>query len=294
MRYVELRDTPPDPNRARYYAILLSLVAALIAVMTLKTNYDYFRQYYEGFGFWMRLIPFYSVEATVIGLPLVKGWGNHSQWRAAKLFEVGLIVMALVHTSLVGQADQAKKQAAKTKSEARVDYDRSQAAASQIAAQNKQLQEGYDRAMSSWRRAANAARWNRQPAPPPPQAPQLLSLPKIDQSLLNNATLSVEQVAEAEVNHKTLLRLLYLMIGGVVGTALTMVSLSDSSRVKAWLLKRRAAEIRQMTEIPPTVVDMSGYLLSAQRRPAGFVTPNQVSAGSLSFNRQGHGSLGNP
>jgi hypothetical protein len=294
MRYVELRDKPPDPNRARYYAILLSLAAALIALMTLKTNYDYFKQYYEDFGFWMRLIPFYAVEATIIVLPLTKGWGNHSQWRAAKFFEVALIVLALVHTSLVGQADQAKKQAAKTKAEAQVDFDRSQAAANQVAAQNKQLQDGYNRAMSSWRRAATTARLNRQPAPPPPAAPQLMTVPQIDQSLVSNATLSVEQAAESEVNHKTLLRLLYLMIGVVLGTAITMVSLSDSSRIKAWLLRRRAAEIMRMTGTSPAIVDTNGRILAAPRQPARFVTPSQITAHGATFNDQTRGNLGNP
>jgi len=294
MRYVELRDNPPDPNRARYYAILLSLAAALIALMTLKTNYDYFKQYYEDFGFWMRLIPFYAVEATIIVLPLTKGWGNHSQWRAAKFFEVALIVLALVHTSLVGQADQAKKQAAKTKAEAQVDFDRSQAAANQVAAQNKQLQDSYNRAMSSWRRAATTTRLNRQPAPPPPAAPQLMTVPQIDQSLVSNATLSVEQAAESEVNHKTLLRLLYLMIGVVLGTAITMVSLSDSSRIKAWLLRRRAAEIMRMTGTSPAIVDTNGQILAAPRQPAGFVTPGQLTAHGATFNDQTRGNLGNP
>lgn len=287
MQYVELKDKPINPNRAKWYALLLCAVAALIALMTLKSNYDYFAQYYQGFGFWMRVIPFFSVEVTIIALPLTKGWGSLSQQIAALICEVVLIGLSITHTSFVSQASQAKIQAGKTKAEAQVDFDRAQTQADRIAKQNEDLQNGYNRAMIQWNRAAAIARRNREQSPTAPAAPQLMTVPQIDQKVVNNSMLSTEQASEAEVSHALLLRLLYAMIAGVIASAASIVWLADASRVKAWLLRQKAEKIREATtgarvvdtgqpggvQSLPLPVEMVEVLAQEPRRVAGFGQP---------------------
>lgn len=270
MKYFELNDNPIDPNRSKLWAVLLCLVAVLIALMTIRSNYDYFAQYFDGWAFWMRVIPFFAVEITICLLPLAIGWGNRSQLYAAAVCEVFLIVIALIHTSLVGQSIMAKLQAAKTKSEAQTDFEKTRFTVSAIAASNQKSQENYSQQMREWRRAAATAQANNLPAPLPPSAPQMQAVPQINQSLVDNANLNVEEAAEAQVDHNTLLRLLYVMIGGVIATALLLVKLADSSRIKVWLLKLRAQDVRNhnLDALPSRSPSLRAP--AASRRVTGF------------------------
>src|SRR5262245_682498 len=118
IEYHELRRGPINPNRARWYWLVGSGLGALFALLTIKTNWDYFAQYYEGFAFWARVIPFFAVEAAIVALPLFKGFGNKAQGNAAIVFELLLVGLALTHTYLVSDASIAKAQAGKTKAEA--------------------------------------------------------------------------------------------------------------------------------------------------------------------------------
>lgn len=282
MKYIELKDRPVNPNHVKYYSLVLSGVAALIALVTVKSNYDYFSQYYDGFGFWMRLIPFFAVEIAIITLPLAGGFGNKSQWQAAKVCEVVLIVLSLIHTSLVSQSGQIKIQAEKTKAEAQIDFDRAQTAANQIAAQNKQLQDSYNNSMLQWRRAANIAKRSDQQIPSAPAPPQLMTVPQIDQKLISNSTMSTTNAGESEVSHVTLLRLLYLMIFTVVISATAMVLLADATRIRSWLLKIRAQEIKHtinnvldtnQTYAPPVAIPQAESVAQGQNKTIGFSPP---------------------
>src|SRR5262249_44530319 len=143
IEYREMRHGAIDPNRARYYSIGLSALGVLFAFLTIKTNWDYFAQYYSGFSFWARVIPFFAVEAAIIILPLFKGFGNKAQGHAALVCEALLVAVALTHTYLVSDASIAKLQAGKTKVEASADFDRAQAAADRVTENNQRLQENY-------------------------------------------------------------------------------------------------------------------------------------------------------
>ena len=254
IEYHELKHGPVDPNRARHYAWGLSALGCLFALLTVKTNWDYFEQYYDGFAFWARVIPFFAVEAAIVVLPLFKGYGSKAQGNWALGFEVALIFFALLHTYLVSDYSIAKLQAGKTKTEASADYDRRRADADRITKSNKELQEnharlmeGYNRQMRFWNDAAYVARREGRPAPPapqPPPTPQFQEVPQLPKAVIDNSLLSVEAAGESRVSHQWLQRLLFLLIGLVTASVTAMVLLADGSRVKAWLLGRREGEIR--------------------------------------------------
>lgn len=245
VNYLHLREKPIDPNRVKNYAFILSGAAALIALVTIKSNFDYFSQFYSGYSFWMRVIPFFAIEGTIITLPLVGGFGNHAQWKAAKICEVVLIALSLTHTVLVSQSDQAKILATKTKAEAQADYDRANTLADRIATQNQNLQDSYNTALAQWNRAATIARRRHVQPPSAPIAPQLMTVPQVNRKLIDNATLSTEDVVEAQVPHKTLMFLLFGMIGAVIGSATWIFMMADASRVRAWMLRRKARALNR-------------------------------------------------
>jgi cell division protein FtsB len=195
MQYVELKSSPPDPNRAKYWALGLSAVAALIALMTVKSNYDYFVQYYLGFALAVRIITFAAVEASIITLPLFKGWGNDKQMKWALVVDVLLVILSLTHTYLVGETTQVKIQAQNAKAEATADFERTNNAADKIAARNKDLQDSYNRAMVNYNRAVANARYTGQPAPPPPAPPQLLAVPQVKAETVTASQINVEQAS---------------------------------------------------------------------------------------------------
>lgn len=247
MQYIELRESPPDPNRAKYWALGLCAVASLIALMTIKSNYDYFLQYYDGFALWARVVAFSAVEMTIITFPLFKGWGNDRQIRWALILDLALIVLSLTHTYLVGESTQAKIQAKNTKAEATADFERTSTAADKIAARNKELQDSYNRAMANYNRAAVNARASGEAPPSPPAAPQLLAVPQVKQETVDATQINVEQAAEAQVPHSFLLKLLYAMIAVVVIGWTAMVSLAHSVKIRDWLMAKRSAEIQRET-----------------------------------------------
>lgn len=247
IEYRELKHGPINPNRARWYALGLSFVGALFAFLTIKTNWDYFGQYYEGFAFWARVIPFFGVEAAIVALPIFKGFGNKAQGNTALVFEVLLIAGALTHTYLVSDASISKIQAGKTKAEASADFEKNQSVADKITANNQKLQENYTRQMRFWNDAAYVARREGRSAPPPPQAPKLQDVPQVSQQVVDNSMMSVEQAGESRVSHQTLQRLLFALIGLVTISVTAMVLLADGSRIKAWLLSERAERIKTET-----------------------------------------------
>src|SRR5262245_34323371 len=122
IQYHELRHGAIDPNRARWYALALSLLGVLFAFLTIKSNWDYFAQYYQGFAFWARVVPFFATEGAIVALPLFKGFGNKIQGSVALVCEGLLITIALTHTYLVSDASIARLQAGKTKIEATADF----------------------------------------------------------------------------------------------------------------------------------------------------------------------------
>lgn len=247
MREIEYRrmdHDPVDPNRVKWYALALSFIGVLFAFLTIKTNWDYFAQYYDGFAFWAKVIPFCAVEATIIVLPLFKGLGNKAQGNLSLFCEVVLVIGALTHTYLVSDASIAKIKAGKTKAEANADFDKARAIAQQITATNIRLQENHAKQMRYWNDAAYIARREGKSAPAAPAPPRLQDVPQIDQALLTNATLSVETAADIRVSPQTLQVLLFGLIGWVTGTYLIMFLLADASIIKSWLLKERAREIK--------------------------------------------------
>lgn len=247
IEYRELKHGAINPNRARWYSLGLSVLGALFAFLTIKTNWDYFGQYYSGFGFWARVVPFFAVEAAIIILPLFKGFGNKAQGNTALVCELLLVGAALTHTYLVSDASITKLQAGKTKAEASADFDRSQNVADKITANNLKLQENHTKQMRFWNDAAYVARREGRNAPKPPEAPTLQIVPQVNQDIVKNANLSVEQAGEARVSHQTLQILLFAMIGLVTITITAMVLLSDGSKIKAWLLGQRAEKIKNET-----------------------------------------------
>src|SRR5262249_42111712 len=194
IEYHELRHGPINPNRARWYWLVGSALGPLFAFLTIKTNCDYFGQYFDGFAFWARVIPFFAVEAAIVALPLFKGFGNKAQGNTALVFEVVIALAALTHTYLVSDASIPKLQAGKTKTEASGDFDGAQAAADKVTAANQKLKENYAkqkenhaRQMRFWNDAAYVAKREGRPAPPvppPPQPPQLQDVPQVSQSLV--------------------------------------------------------------------------------------------------------------
>ena len=259
-RYVELQTKPIDPNKAKWYALALAAAAALFAIMTVRSNFDYFETYYTGWAFWMRVVPFCAFEATIVLLTLTKGWGNPRQMWAALVFEVLMIAIGLTHTYYVSGATQTRISAERSKAAAKVDFSATQEAATRAGEANARLQTEYNKALNVWRRAAADARFLRQPIPPAPEPPRYLEVPQVSQSMVSTAALDVEGKVESEVPHRSLLRLLYLMIALTIGAWTSVVFLADSSRLRYWLLQQLGAElddkinggrIKTLSEAPP-------------------------------------------
>ena len=248
IQYRPLQHGAIDPNKARWYSLGLSAVGVLFAFLTVKTNWDYFAQFYDGFAFWCRVVPFFGVEAMIIALPAFKGFGSKGQGNMALWCELLLVAGALTHTYLVSDYSIAKLQAGKTKTEASADFDRAQAVSDRVTASNQKLMDSHNRQMRLWRDAVFVAQREGKPAPPAPQAPKLQDVPQVNQNLVNNATMSVEMAGEQRVSHQTLQRLLFLLVGLVTVSITSMVLLADGSRIRAWLLGMRAEEIKTQTK----------------------------------------------
>lgn len=265
LKFITLKTGEVDPNNAKWHSLLLSAGAALIAVMTWRTNYDYFVQYYTGHSLWSRVIVFSAIEIASIGLPLTKGWGNYAQMWAGITFDVILILMSITHTFLVSHALEAKTQAEYAKTEAVADFDRGRRERDAAVERNNEIREAYnreqdkfnrlqltyERSAGAYRISSRIARANNRavadpPKPPePPKPPQYVNVPEIRQTVLENSQISVAQASEKAVKHNVLLLLLFGMIIVVIAAAGTLVWLSDSSKIKIWLLKLRRKEIKE-------------------------------------------------
>lgn len=245
--FVPLKDGPIDPNRARVYSILLSVAAGIVALVTLRSNMDYFGQYYAGWGYWMRVIPFWGVELAIVTLPLTKGFGNTAQWKYAKFFEVVLVALSLTHTFLVGDSMQTKKTVEITRATAKADYDQLKADRDKIIKQNDKMRSDYNQQLSLFRQTSiNAAHFG-QSAPTEPPKPKYLDVPAIDEGIVKNATLNAEEEAEKQVNHSVLLQLLFVMIAFTIAAATVMVSVSDTMVIQDWLKRGKAVVVKAMT-----------------------------------------------
>src|SRR5262245_24284987 len=85
--FKNLKMKPADPNKAKLYALALCCAAAFIALLTFRSNLDYFMQYYLGWSLKIRVTVFLGVEAYLILSPLTKGFGNRRQIKYAFIFE---------------------------------------------------------------------------------------------------------------------------------------------------------------------------------------------------------------
>jgi hypothetical protein len=263
LEFIELKTNATDPNKAKWWALGLGLAGIIVALLTIRSNYAYFRHYYDGFDFDVRIIVGGTLEAMIIAWALIKGWGNHKQMKVAIWFEVVLIATALFHTSQVGQSEQARKIAQATKTEAVADYSTGKSARDEAIAENDRLRRTYqdDRRkyqqdLAVFRQSARAynsmgltARDNGQrlgaaPEPPkPPTEPKYVDVPAIKDSVVANTQINVAETTEKAVNHKLLNYLLYLMAFESVASLTAMALLADSSRLRAWLMKLRGQEL---------------------------------------------------
>lgn len=273
INHVELQTKPIDPNRAKYYALGLAAVAGLFALVTIKSNYDYFETYYTGWSFWLRVIPFFAFEATIIGLTLTKGWGNPKQMGAALVFEAALVLVGLTHTYYVSSATQLRHAAAASKAAARQDVGETSRLAREAADTNERLRREYTASLAAWRRAAYVAQANRMSPPVPPAEPQYVEIPKVSQEAVAAASLDVEGRIEGEVPHRLLLRILFVMIGLVIGAWTAVVFLADGSRLRYWLLQQRGARLDEEMKPAKPVVP-----LGQQAAPAPVSAPLPFSA----------------
>lgn len=240
----ELQAKPINPNRSpKRQAVGISLIGVLFAILTVKSNYDYFVQYYEGWALFVRLVAFASVEITIITLPLFKGWGNYRQVIAFIVFEVMIAVPSLVHTALVSDVTQTRISANRSKAEAKTDYEAIQQNADEVGKRNTRRVNEYQQAMAAYK---NAVRFRQQTGidpGPPPEAPRLEKPPEAGNDLISTATMDIEQKVEESVPHRFLLRLLYFMVLMVGLAWSTMTALSDAVRVRMYLLFQRSQTI---------------------------------------------------
>lgn len=246
---VELRASPIDPNRAKYWSWGLVAVAALLCVLTIGSNYDYFIAYFDGWSLWRRLIVFGAIQAAIVLLPLAKGYGNYKQMYLALVFDVVLVIADLTHTYLVGGATQTRIAAERSRASASAMFDRVNDAASRAAGDNARLLANYNQELKLWRQAAADARYLGQPVPPMPQRPQLVEVPQVGKEVVQTAGTDIEAKVEAAAPHSVLLLLLYGMVGLVAAAVGGLVYVADGSRLRAWLLKQRDAQLKhQMDE----------------------------------------------
>lgn len=240
----ELQAKPVNPNRSpKWQAVGLSLIGVLFAILTVKSNYDYFVQYYEGWALFVRLVAFASVEITIITLPLFKGWGNYRQVIAFIAFEVLIAVPSLVHTALVSDVTQTRISANRSKADAKTDYDTIRQTADEVGRRNTRRVSEYQAAMSAYRNAVRLAQQTGADPGPPPEAPRLEKPPEVGNDLISTATMDIEQKVEESVPHRFLLRLLYFMVLMVGLAWSTMTALSDAVRVRMYLLFQRSQAI---------------------------------------------------
>src|SRR5262249_52387436 len=151
--YKNLKMKAADPNKAKRYAWMLCCAAAFIALLTFRSNFDYFLQYYMGWSLRTRVAVFLGVEAFLILAPLTKGYGNRRQVRWAFILEFVMIPLLFLHTYLVGESLETRKEAEATKTTAQVDLNRERQAAKEAAAANQRAQEAFNQAQRNYNAA---------------------------------------------------------------------------------------------------------------------------------------------
>lgn len=241
--YVPLKTANINPNRARWQSVGLCVLAGLIALFTVKSNYTYFSIHHAGWDFWLRVIAFSSVELTLILLPLFKGWGNPRQITMMWIAEGTIMLLSFVHTAYVNDSTHTRVSAERSKNDAANTFKTTTAAAQEIAATNERLRAEYNKSLTAWRRAANTAQANNQAPPPMPAEPAYIDMPQVGQDVVKTMAVDIEQKVESAVPHRFLLGLLQVMIGLVAITWTFMAVLSDSARVLMAQLKHRSRQV---------------------------------------------------
>jgi hypothetical protein len=275
--YKNLKMSAANPNMAKWYAWGLVCCAAFIALLTFRSNFEYFLHYYFGWGLKTRVTVFWGVEAFLILAPLSKGYGNAEQIRWAFRFEAALIPLLFLHTYLVGEWTETRKEATETKIAATADLSREREAAEKVAQQNQKSQDSFNLSQRNY----NAALWRYErlkrqalrdgtsmPSMPvaPPQ-PQLVPVPKINEGLVSNSTMAVADVVQSKVDHNTLRALQFLiLLCAVAGTA-TIVVLSDAMKVRGWFMKHRQDDLNNAMQ------SQSPYNTIGQRTQSVIAVP---------------------
>jgi hypothetical protein len=291
-----------DPNKAKLYALGLCCAAAFIALFTLRSNFDYFMQYYLGWGLKTRQITFLGVEAFLVLIPLAKGFGNRKQIIVFYVAEAVLLPLVFLHTYLVSELVETRKDAVETKQAARGDYLTQSQTIKDILAANKLAQDSYNtaqqrynNAMARYERLKRQALRDKTPLPPMPTVPspaQLTKVPELKQDLVNNAAMSVSQVVENKVNHGTLRTLQFIiLLLAVAGTSL-MVMFSDTIKVREWFMRHRERDMRHMMKSQApyalTMEDYGGNVMT-QSPQIGFMVPTPPVAPRYAHSQHGQG-----
>ncbi len=294
--YKNLKLRPADPNKAKLYAFALCCAAAFIALLTFRSNFDYFLQYYFGWSLKTRVVVFLGVEAFLILAPLTKGYGNRRQIKWAFIFELLIIPLLFLHTYLVGESIETRKEAESTKSTAQLDLNRERQAAKEAAEANRRVQDSFNQAQKNYNVAmARYERLKRQALrdgttmpgmPSQPTAPELTPVPKISEGLVGNSTMAVGEIVQRKVDHNTLRALQFLILLCAIAGTTCIVLFSDAMRIREWFMEYRDDDLKdtiqsqapylminQTAQPAVTVLRSRGVQVATQRQPPGFVTP---------------------
>lgn len=294
--YKNLKMKPADPNKAKLYAWALCCAAGFIALLTFRSNLDYFMQYYLGWSLQIRVAVFLGVEGYLILAPLTKGYGNRRQIRWAFAFEFVMIPLLFLHTYLVGASLETRKETEATKITAQADLNRERLAAREVAESNQRAQDSFNQAQKNYNAAM--ARYERlmkraqrdgtaMPRPPvPPPEPKFIPVPTINEGLVINSTLAVSDVVQGKVDHNTLRALQFIILLCAIAGTTCIVLCADAMRIRAWFMKHRDYDLEKTmrSQAPYQMIDQPAQLVVAvsktqaglvlsQRQPPGFTIP---------------------
>jgi hypothetical protein len=294
--YKNLKMKPADPNKAKLYALALCCAAAFIALLTFRSNFDYFLQYYTGWSLRTRVAVFLGVETFLILAPATKGYGNRRQIKWAFILELVIIPLLFLHTYLVGESIETRKEAEATKVTAQADLNRERYDATAAAKSNKEAldsfnkaQQSYNAAMARYERLKRQALRDETPMPPMPTQPvqpQLIPVAKINDELVTSATMAVDAVVQRKVDHNTLRALQFLILLCAIAGTTCIVLFSDAMRIREWFMRKREDDLNETMQSsepyhmikPPQVTtlptDQGGQVqVVAQKQAPGFVSP---------------------
>lgn len=317
--YKNLKMKAADPNKAKWYAWGLVGAAVFLSSLTLRSNFDYLLQYYFGWSLHVRVAVFVGVEAFVVLAPLTKGYGNLKQIKWAFILEAVIIPLLFLHSYLVGQSIETRKEAEVTRTTAQTDLSRERKAADVAAEQNQRAQDSYNRAqvnhnavLRRYERLKEQALRDGTPMPSMPIAPvqpQFVSVPKIDEGLVNNSTLDVSAVVQGKVDHNLLRALqFFILLCALAGVTLIVV-VSDGMKVREWHLKYRQDDLNNtiQSQSPYSTIEQpnqsviaipEGGQATTRRQSPGFVAPitqaTRPPAPSPSARPRFTGRLGKP